>query len=299
MNGIKKIDIHAHATAFQQFAPPAPRWPQTFLTGEQLVNLYDQLEIEMGVLLPIMSPEAQRTTMTNENCKYISDQYPDRLLWFCNVDPRAGDNTPDADLSYLMNHYKSLGAKGVGEVTAQLYADDPKMDNMFGHAAACGLPVMIHIAPHFDGCYGMVDELGLPRIEKMLAKHPDLKLIGHSQPFWAEISGTVTEEIRNIYPEGKVTEGRLHDLLRHYPNLYCDLSAGSGANALMRDPEHAAAFLEEFSDRICYGCDVCDISNTHQFRLNRFLDELVESGKLSLTNYRKIVRENAEKLLGL
>ena len=102
--------------------------------------------------------------------------------------------------------------------------------------------------------YGIIDELGLPRLEKMLKKHPKLKIFGHSQCFWSEI-GENSEELRNTYPEGKVKNGRLPELLRKYENLYCDLSAGSGANALMRDREHAARFIEEFSDRLLYGCD--------------------------------------------
>lgn len=55
-------------------------------------------------------------------------------------------------------------------------------------------------------------------------------------------------------------------MLNRYPNLYCDISAGSGANALKRDMENARAFLLEFQDRILYGRDYFD--NTHQEVLN-------------------------------
>ncbi len=55
-------------------------------------------------------------------------------------------------------------------------------------------------------------------------------------------------------------------MLRKYPNLYCDISAGSGCNALSRDPEFAVEFLTEFQDRILYGRDYFD--NIHQEFLN-------------------------------
>ena len=220
-------------------------------------------------------------------------------MWFCNVDPRALTNEPTADLKQLLIHYKILGALGVGEVTAQLYADDPKLDNLFSCCEELDMPVLIHIAPKFDGGYGIVDDLGLPRIEKMLKKHPKLKLIGHSQPFWSEISADLTEEQRNDFPTGKVIEGRVVQLMRSYPKLYCDLSAGSGANAMMRDEEFAMKFMAEFSDRILYGCDICDVSNTHPFVFNDWLNKMVVQGKLSIDIYRKIVRENAIKLLKL
>ena len=125
MEIIKKIDIHAHAVAFPDFIPPHRATGQRFLTAEELIAIYNDLNIEMGVLLPIGSPEAQPAPMTGEACAYIASRHPDRFVWFCGVDPRTGENSASTDLSYYLNHYKSLGAKGLGELTAQLYADAP------------------------------------------------------------------------------------------------------------------------------------------------------------------------------
>ena len=184
-------------------------------------------------------------------------------------------------------------------MTTTLYADDPMMDNLFSHCEQLDMPVLIHIAPQVGGCYGIVDELGLPRIEKMLKKHPDMKLIGHSAAFWSEISDGLEQDKRNGYPKGKVKEGNLPRLLRDNGNLYCDLSAGSGSNAMMRDPEYAAQFMAEFADRIFYGADVCSVSNTFQYDFDAFLTKMVTDGMLSQENYEKIIRKNAVKLLGL
>jgi len=298
MEQIKKIDIHAHATAYPQYAPRYRNNNCTIPSVETMLDFYDKLNIEKGVLLPIVSPEAQLLVMPPENCKYIADCNPDRFIWFCNVDPRAYTNSADSDLGYLLEHYMSLGAKGVGELTSNLYTDDPKTDNLFGFCEELGLPVTIHIAPEPSGYYGIIDEIGLPRLEKMLKKHPKLKIFGHSQCFWSEI-GENTPEIRGTYPTGKVKNGRLPELLRKYENLYCDLSAGSGANALMRDREHAAKFIEEFSDRILYGCDICAAVNTFPFDFDAFLTSMRVSGEISEENYRKIVRENAVGLLNI
>ncbi|MBQ4050052.1 MAG: amidohydrolase family protein [Oscillospiraceae bacterium] len=299
METIRKIDIHAHAIAFPGLTPNHKATGHPFPTAEDMICYYDELGIEKGVLLPIVSPEAQWFTMSSEGAKSIVDQYPDRFAWFCNVDPRAGDNCPDTDLGYLLEQYKKMGAKGLGELTANIYADDPRMDNLFGCCAALDLPVIIHIAPQEGGYYGIVDDLHLPRIEKMLKKHPDLKLIGHSQAFWSEISADNTDEIRCGYPTGKVTEGRVSKLMREYPNLCCDLSAGSGANAMMRDPEFAAGFLTEFADRIYYGCDICGPSHDFAPRFSDFLTKLVADRMITEEVYLKICRRNAEKLLGL
>ena len=298
MEKIKKIDIHAHATLYPNYAPKYQSNGTTMPSVETLLDFYERLNIEKGVLLPIVSPEAQLLLMTTENCMEIAKQNSDRFIWFCNVDPRANENLPNCDLGYLLEHYKSLGAKGVGELTSHLYTDDPKVDNLFSYCEELDLPVTIHIAPQMHGYYGIIDELGLPRLEKMLKKHKKLKIFGHSQCFWSEI-GDNSDQLRTTYPKGKANGGRLTELLRKYENLYCDLSAGSGANALMRDSEHAARFIEEFSDRILYGCDICSKINTFPFAFDEFLTSMRTSGKISDENYRKIVRENAVRLLGL
>ena len=298
MTDIKKIDIHAHCIPFPEYSPKYEYNGCTMPSAETMFDFYEKLNVEMGVLLPIVAPEAQLCVMPPENSKYLSDHYPDRFLWFCNVDPRAYTNAKDANLGYLLEHYKSLGAKGLGELTANLYTDDGMLDNLFGFCSELDLPVTIHIAPALGGYYGIVDELGLPRLEKMLKKHPKLKIFGHSQCFWSEI-GENSEKIRGTYPTGKVKEGRLHYLLRNYENLYCDLSAGSGANSLMRDREHAAKFIEEFSDRVMYGCDICAKVNTFPFTFDEFLSSMRESGEISEENYVKLVRGNAVRLLQL
>ena len=299
MKDIKKIDVHAHASPWPEYAPkylgtdekkPSPK--------ELFEEYYGKLNVEKCVLLPGVSPEGATAPITSEMIKYLVDQDPEHLLWFCCVDPRMLSNSADAKLSYLLEHYKSLGARGVGEVTCNLYADDPLMENLFACCAELDLPVTVHIAPERGGYYGIADDLGLPRLERMLKKYPKLKIFGHSQPFWSEI-GENNDKIRNTYVPGKVKNGRLPELLREYENLYCDLSAGSGANALMRDREHAAAFIEEFCDRLMYGCDICLHGQTFPFVFDEFLTSMRESGEISEENYYKLVRGNAERILGL
>ncbi len=301
IKNIKKIDVHAHATLFPEYYPPSKENDpnSVFISAEQLIDFYDRLGIEKGILLPITSCEAQMSPLTSESCKYMADKYPDRFYWFCNVDPRAYKDTPNANLSHLLMHYKALGAKGVGEITAHIDADDPKVLNLFAACEACDMPVIIHIAPERHRGYGIYDDLGLPRIEKLLASFPKLKIIGHSQAFWAELSADVTEETRGKYPTGKVIPGRIVELMEKYPNLYCDLSAGSGHNAMMRDEDFAVEFIEKYVDRILYGCDICHAYNTHPFPFQEFLLRLTEEGRISEENYVKIIRENAIRVLKL
>ncbi len=299
MEAIKKIDLHAHVIGSGRITPPDPFNGQNMPTAEELLGLYDKLGIERGVLLPIVSPEGQRAAISNETCILTAEKYPDRFSWFCNVDPRAIRDRSTNRLSYLLDFYKNLGAKGLGELTSNLYADDPLTDHLFSCCEEVGLPVLFHISPSVRKDYGIADDLGLPRLEKMIRSHPRLQFIGHSQPFWSEISADNSDEIRNTCPDGPVRPGRLWTLMRTYRNLTCDLSAASGRNAMMRDPENAVAFLTEFQDRLYYGCDICSVEKRHPFLFRAFLDSLAESGALPMTAYRKICRDNAAALLGL
>ena len=285
---LPKIDIHSHVT------PEALTWRengQTFCTAEELRQMYDRLNVEKALLLP---PPKE---MSAREAKNMVRDHPETFgWWFVNFDPVTECNDPEADLSVVMNFYKKAGAKGIGELVWNRYFDDPYILNLFRHAEKCELPVTFHIG-NMGKDYGLVDELGLPRLEKVLGMFPKLKFLGHSQKFWAEI-GQCDEESRKGYPTGKVIPGRVVELMRKYPNLNGDMSAGSGANAMIRDPEFAYTFLEEFQDRLFFGLDICAPQDSGvRLQLGEFLDEAMLNNKISYTAYEKICRGNALDLL--
>lgn len=292
---VPKIDIHVHSGIKKGI----PRFDSDFsdyTTPEELRAMYDKMGIEKGVQLPEIGVECGYHHISNEESFEMVCAQPDLYYWFCNIDPRMGTNSPKTDFSYLINHYKKMGAKGVGEICSNLYMDDPRVFNLFKHCEACDMPVLFHMGNPGMGDYGLIDELGMPRLEKALQTFPKLQIIGHSQKFWAEISGDCTEENRDDYPEEKVAPGgRLIKLLQKYPNLTCDLSAGSGENAITRDAEFGYWFLEEFQDRLYFGTDICAPEN--EMNLTYYLDDAVENGKISQIAYEKISRKNALALL--
>lgn len=298
MKRLRKIDIHVHTAK----TPGMPRVNgETLATPEELIAMYDRLGIQMGTLLPAVNVEGAYDTQSNREIMEIVAAYPDRFAWFCNIDPRQGNNAPDTDFSRFIAYYRGLGARGVGEVTANLPFDHPLMLNLFRHCEACRMPVLFHLG-NAGGDYGIVDVLGLPHLENALRACPELTIIGHSQKFWACISGDASLAEWNGYPKGPVTPGgRVVELMRRYPNLHGDLSAMSGYNALARDPAFAYQFLEEFQDRLFYGTDICapTIIDKPPIRLAAFLDTAMEEGHISYAAYEKIARGNAEALLGL
>ena len=288
----KKIDMHVHTTLRKGI----PRLNgENFADAGEVLQMYDFLGVEKGVQLPDIGPDCAYSIMTNEDAIDLTTAYPNDFYWFCNIDPRWGGNSADTDLSYFINYYKERGAKGVGELCINLHFDDPLIGNLFYHCEICDMPVIFHIGDKGND-YGLVDGLGLKLLEQSLKKFPKLKFLGHSQKFWAEISGDCTAEIRGGYPSGPVYPGgRVVELMRSYPNLYGDLSAGSGENAIMRDREFGCGFLEEFQDRLYFGTDICSPGN--RMNLSFYLDGVVEAGEISQECYNKICRENAFSLL--
>ena len=288
------LDIHVHVTPNKTTTRPNG---STYTTPEELIFLLDAAGIDKAVLLPMPIPEGNHRNVPTEAVIEIAARYPDRFIPFCNIDPRQINNSPDSDFMPHLEYYKSAGCKGVGEMTANLSFDDPLVENLFSQVEAVGLPLLFHIGPQFGGCYGLVDDLGLPKLEGALKKFPKLIFIGHSQPFWSEISADVTNETRGGYPKGKVIPGRVVELMRKYPTLYGDMSAGSGFNAVSRDPEWGFQFMEEFQDRLLFGTDICRPGQDTP--LPDYLRKTHDEGKISDTVFEKITWQNADRLLRL
>lgn len=294
-----KIDVHVHSTLFHT----TRRFNgMSYTTPAELRPMYDYLGIEKGIDLPSVAPDCCTRLIPSEEVQEMVRQFPETYDWFCNIDPRWGSNSPEADLSQFILYWKDQSAKGVGEVTAHLDMTDPRVLNFFKHCAACAMPVTIHIGKEGMGDYGLIDGPGLPGLEQVLAENPSLVILGHSQNFWVEIGGDGPSLPRNSYPRGKVIPGgRVVSLMRRYPGLHGDLSAGSGSNAVMRDPDFGYAFLEEFQDRLYFGTDICAKENIENpmLLLSSWLDEAVDRGYISSAAYRKICRGNAEKILAM
>jgi len=288
------IDIHVHFRSLPGF----PRWGNpAYATPEQLIERYDQLGIEKAVVLPGVNPECSYVPQSNQEILEVANR-TGRFIPFCNVDPRSLTNNAHAPLGDLLRWYKDCGFKGIGEVCANLHFLDPMVQNLFKHAEDVGLPLTFHIGPEIGNCYGLYDQPGLPQLEISLQRFPKLKFFGHSQAFWAEI-GTMPnpQADRRGYPNYPVTEGRIAELMRKYPNLYGDLSAGSGCNAVKRDRKYGIGFMNEFQDRLFFGTDIC-APNTPT-PLVDYLLELRQSGEISESVFQKIAKENAIRVLEL
>ena len=188
------------------------------------------------------------------------------------------------------------GIKVYGELKVRMRYDSPDAIAVFRYCGELGLPVLFHLQfkqVDLDRQCKNVENVAewyggdIQVVDAMCSNCPKTIFIGHATAFWRAISGGA-EADKNTYPKGRVKPGgALLKLLRKHKNLYCDLSAGSGLNALRRDMEHARKFVLRFQDRLVFGRDYFDS------RLTDALEELDLGEKVM----DKILHRNAEELL--
>ncbi len=288
------IDIHAHAQRIEG-APRFGVW--SWASARQLIARYDELGIERGVVQPLIGPEYYEP-QSNQDVLDMAAAYPGRVIPFFCLHPAAVNNSRDADFRPLIRYYLERGCKGFGEATFNMRFDDPRVENLLGQVAEFKLPLCFHLSHREGQGYGFVDDPGLPNLQGALGRYPGIKFLGHSPVFWSEIGRLETPGDRVGYPGyGFQEEGVVPKLMRRHENLYGDLSAGSGCNALTRNPDYAAQFLTEFQDRLLFGTDICAPDTPAP--LGPFLVGLRDRNRISTAVFNKVARENAIRLLGL
>jgi predicted TIM-barrel fold metal-dependent hydrolase len=152
------------------------------------------------------------------------------------------------------------------------------------------LPLLFHL----DNMANM-DQPGLPGLSEVLRAFPDQPFIGHGKGWWASIAGGLTQADLHLGdPHGPAAPGGAIDtLMDQFDNLYGDLSS-SGAHAILRDPEFGREFLKRRADRLLFGTDYYDLTQTvfAQF-------ELFDRISVPADVVEKISRTNARQLLGV
>jgi predicted TIM-barrel fold metal-dependent hydrolase len=279
----KIIDIHTHIGKL--------RFKERGLSAYTLVKTMDKWGISKAVVLPIENPEELDFYVTTKEVLKECKKYPDRLIPFCNVDPRhryKGQFEPYD----IIKMYKEEGCKGFGEHLAGLPVDSYQNQKIYEACGKLKMPILMH----FDKWINR-DKDGLINFEEMLKKFSDTVFIAHGPCFWMEISGDVDKKDRRKicpYPKGEIKKkGRVDFLLSKYKNLYGDLSAGSGYNAITRDINFGLKFLERNKNKLLFGTDY--LSPNQDVRIVEFFKHI----KISSSAFKLITYSNAAKLLRL
>jgi predicted TIM-barrel fold metal-dependent hydrolase len=253
-------------------------------TDEQLRAHQRTMGIAQTILLPAGSKYGLAAGCGgNDTVVALAKAYPKEFLFFANELPDIPETKP------VLERYLKAGAIGIGEQKFHVECDSKAMQLVADIAKHHGVPVLMHFQHN-------VYNLGFERFHRMLEMYPTVNFIGHAQTWWGNIDKNHNQAA--MYPKGPVTPGGITDrLLSEYSNIYGDLSAGSGLNALLRDEDHARDFLNRHQDKLVYGSDCNDkvgagkaCSGSQQLATVRRLAPDAQA-------IRKMLYENAARLL--
>jgi predicted TIM-barrel fold metal-dependent hydrolase len=229
---VEIIDIHQH----------------THYSGrgdEDLVAHQRTMGVTKTVLLPAGSKYGlEADAWGNDTVVALAKKYPGEFYFFANELPDIPETRA------VIEKYLKMGAIGIGEQKFEVESDSKHVELIATIAREYDAPVLMHFQ---HGKYNTA----FSRFHKILEKFPKVNFIGHAQTWWGNIDRNHDQTV--MYPKTKVTPGGVTDrLLSDYSNMYADLSAGSGLNALLRDEDHAREFIKRHQDKLLYGSDCSD-----------------------------------------
>jgi len=278
------IDIHQHTNY-------AGRTHQQLLAHQRAMGITTTILLPAG--RPVDSPSTHggksnglaARTGGNDICAAFCESHPGEFRFFVN----EVTDLPNARL--VCEEFLRRGGIGIGEQKFGVECDSAASQELYRVAQDLGVPVLLHFQ------HGMYN-LGYERLHTMLEKFPKVTFIGHAQTMWGHIDKAHQPEV--LYPKGKVTPGGITDrYLADHQNFFADMSAGSGLNALLRDEEHTRWFLERHQDKILYGSDCNDTIGRGPGCQGAQTLAAIRRYAATKTVERKILFENAKRVLKL
>ncbi|MCP4512351.1 MAG: hypothetical protein GY826_38790 [Fuerstiella sp.] len=226
------LDCHLHINHFDR-------------SVEDTIRHMDRTGTSRAFILPLETGEGN-VLLRSETVLHAFHLYKDRIIPFCQTDIRQ------PDVLDRIRAYHLLGCRGIGEQKEHLPLGDKRVEAVIALCDELNWPITIHFQDSASGYnQGMAEHL-----ETYLKRYRRVRIIGHAQTFWANISADVPPPDETLYPTGPVRPGGLLDrLLGDYPNLYADMSAGSGYRALSRDEDFTAGFFDRHPKQILFGSD--------------------------------------------
>jgi predicted TIM-barrel fold metal-dependent hydrolase len=205
----------------------------------------------------------------------------------------AANEVPDIpEARSEIERYLARGAVMIAEQKFGVECDSPEMQRIYAIAQERSVPVLMHW--QFE-----TYNKGFERFPRMLEKYSRVRFIGHAQTWWANVDKNHADQTV-LYPKGPVTAGGLTDrYLADYPNMFGDLSAGSGLNALTRDEDFTRGFLERHQDKLLFGSDCSDPDGSGPKCQGSQTIAVVRRLAANKTIERKLLYGNAQKMLKL
>jgi len=238
------------------------------VTAEELIASMDKNRIDLSVALNIGWVSHELCVETNDYILNSMSRYPDRLIGFCSVQPKAGD----AAIIELERCAKA-GARGIGEMRSDVQGFDltdktimqPLVDAAMKHT----LIFLTHSSEPVGHQYIGKGSITPDVLYSFILSFPDLKLVcahwGGGLPFYA-LMPEVAKALTNVFFDTAAT------VFLYQPQIFPQVSDIIG------------------SDKILFGSDYPLISQS------RIMAQ-IQSLELAKKDKTKILGGNALKLL--
>jgi predicted TIM-barrel fold metal-dependent hydrolase len=279
------VDIHQHLGY-------SGRPDEVLLTHQRAMGATTTILLPAGK--PVSRPSThegvsnglQAQCLGNEACRVFARTHRKAFAFGANEVPDIDGATEEIE------RYLKRGGVIIAEQKFGVECDAPAMQKIYELAQAHRVPVLMH-------WQFQMYNYGFERFYKMLEKYPRVVFLGHAQTWWANIDRNNADQTV-MYPKGPVTRGGLTDrYLGDYPNMYGDLSAGSGLNALTRDEDFARDFLKRHQDKLVYGSDCSDLEGAGPKCQGAQTIAAIRRLAGDKTIERKLLYGNAKKLFRL
>ncbi len=240
------------------------------VTAEELIASMDENGIDLSVALNIGWVSHELCVATNDYILDSISRYPDRLIGFCSVQPKAGD----AAIIELERCAKA-GARGIGEMRCDVQGFDltdktimkPLVDAVMKH----NLIFLTHSSEPVGHQYIGKGSITPDVLYSFIVSFPNLKLVcahwGGGLPFYA-LMPEVAKVLTNVFFDTAAT------VFLYQPQIFSQVSDIIG------------------SDKILFGSDYPLISQS------RIMAQ-IQSLELAKKDKTKILGGNAQKILNV
>jgi predicted TIM-barrel fold metal-dependent hydrolase len=301
VSGLALAGLAAHATSTNAAEPIIDIYQHVGYSGrpdDVLLTHQRTMGISLTILLPAgrsvntasthegVANGLQAQALGNEACYRFAKAHSKEFRF-------AANEVPDVDgATQEIEKYVRRGALLIAEQKFGVDCDSPEMHRIYRLAQSRGVPVLMH-------WQHQMYNYGFERFYKVLEKYPRVNFLGHAQTWWANVDKNHTDQTV-LYPKTPVTPGGPTDrYLSDYPNMYGDMSAGSGQNALTRDEGFARDFISRHQNKLVYGSDCSDHEGAGPKCIGAETIAIIRRLAASKEIERKLLYGNAKKLFRL
>ena len=238
------------------------------ITTEELIASMDEIELDLSVILNIGWASHQLCVKTNDYILDSVSRYPDRLIGFCSIQPKAGDAA-----LFELERCAQAGAGGIGEMRSDTQdfdlMDKEVMEPLVDMLIKRDLIFLTHSSEPVGHQYFGKGNITPDILYSFALGFPNLKLVcahwGGGLPFYA-LMPEVAKALSNVFFDTAATN------FLYRPQIFRQVSEIIG------------------SDKILFGSDYPLIPQ------GRIIAQ-IQSLELPQEDKNKILGDNARKLL--